>query len=88
MICALYQTMILMILLKENTELSVHALKLKCTCVMQWDNDLKYASNGVNGLKNKMKVLEWPRQSWSQIRLRCFGNDLYFSVANVQKTKK
>ncbi len=52
-------------ILKENVWPSVCDLKLKCTWVMQQDNDLKHTSKSTSEwlTKNKIKVLEWPNQS-------------------------
>ncbi len=52
-------------ILKENVRPSVCDLKLKCTWVMQQDNEAKLTSKSTSEwLKNnKIKVLEWPSQS-------------------------
>lgn len=52
-------------LLRENVWPSVHDLKLKCTWVLQQDNDPKHTSKSTSEwlIKNKMRTLEWPGQS-------------------------
>ena len=70
---ALYQK-----ILKENVWPSVCDLKLKCSWVMQQDNDPKHTSKSTSEwLKRKnIKVMEWPSQSWLKIWLRCCGMTL------------
>ncbi len=52
-------------ILKDNVRPSVRDLKLKRTWVLQQDNDPKHTSKSTSEWlkKNKMKTLEWPRQS-------------------------
>ncbi len=64
---ALYQK-----ILKENVRPSVCELKLKCTWVLQQDNDPKLTSKSTSTFllkKNKIKVLEWPSSGLNPIEM-------------------
>ncbi len=82
-------------ILKENVQPSVCDLELKCTWVMQQDNDPKQTSKFTSEWlkKNYIKVLEWPNQNLDLNPIEMLWHDLKQSIharkpSNVAELKQ